>query len=452
MQVNAVLSNPVLRAIRADFEKVTCNQDINTNAKPNTDVTIMEWESLLSVSDRCRLRWMALPTTYADHQESYFSPLKQVVQDHFAWIQASIPQISWHLKTLLYQVDPGEHARARGLQQLSDSSVEKYGKIALALVVFLVRVSCLHPEIVSKETHASVKNLTSYPTVENVQNLIIQHVCCVIPYTTKESDIVMKRFMILLGCNIDGSIRAPKHLTSPLAMIKYVLRAAIMMECHQKPESVATILEFLKRGNHSPFTIVTQQLALLYHLAKNDSSPENIYWLDIKNWMKLNVRGVELSLCDISSVEKSVFSKAIMILNMKILLGAKSLIGAKFVKLMDDFNNQQNGYSFVSDSRNDLKDIQFALLNIMSQDGKFMMLQEGNIRWKEEIIKNWLHECDQFLTMLLVLIHISSGMPSRASELSTLQIQNTIASERSIYIYGDSIMLVQVLAHPVSSF
>ena len=114
----------------------------------------------------------------------------------------------------------------------------------------------------------------------------------------------------------------------------------------------------------------------------------------------------------------------------------------------DCFNNCSIGYSFIYDKANELLQFQIILLeHIRKSPGlrdKFMLLQGDDFEWKISKVEQWIQSCDAFMKYLLTLIHISSGMPARAPELSFTAINNTIASDRSIYVYDKDIMLVQV--------
>lgn len=60
----------------------------------------------------------------------------------------------------------------------------------------------------------------------------------------------------------------------------------------------------------------------------------------------------------------------------------------------------------------------------------------GNFQWNCAIAKNLVKLYDQFIEMLILIIHLGSGMPARGTELATYTICNTRTSSRVAYFLG----------------
>lgn len=70
--------------------------------------------------------------------------------------------------------------------------------------------------------------------------------------------------------------------------------------------------------------------------------------------------------------------------------------------------------------------------------GKIDQIQQNNAK-----LLNWLGKCDEFLEMMMVAIHISSGSPSRASELSSFLLKATDIGNRNVFYMLDTIAIYQ---------
>jgi hypothetical protein len=61
--------------------------------------------------------------------------------------------------------------------------------------------------------------------------------------------------------------------------------------------------------------------------------------------------------------------------------------------------------------------------------------QADEVLWREGPVANYLQQVDRFLQRLLLLVHITSGQPARATELLGLRHRNTLQGRhRNIFI------------------
>ena len=85
------------------------------------------------------------------------------------------------------------------------------------------------------------------------------------------------------------------------------------------------------------------------------------------------------------------------------------------------------------------------IMNSKQLANKFINTINGStIEWSNNTIEKWMKSCDDFMKYLMALIHLCSGMPARAPEIAFTSINNTIPSDRSMYMYNRDVMLVQV--------
>ena len=95
----------------------------------------------------------------------------------------------------------------------------------------------------------------------------------------------------------------------------------------------------------------------------------------------------------------------------------------------DVLSCKEIGFSFVNDKRNGLKkktsDFFRNLLGSAIFQSRFIeSFENDQLVWELKAISEWFKQSAQFLDILIFLIHLSSGQPARAPELTTYRIIN----------------------------
>ena len=65
--------------------------------------------------------------------------------------------------------------------------------------------------------------------------------------------------------------------------------------------------------------------------------------------------------------------------------------------------------------------------------------REGS--WNMDECKKYLQQADEFLTLIAVLIHLSSGQPARTPEFLGMTYRNTHSGVRNLFIYKNTIAI-----------
>lgn len=100
----------------------------------------------------------------------------------------------------------------------------------------------------------------------------------------------------------------------------------------------------------------------------------------------------------------------------------------------DDLDSELLGYSFLTDSRNALSQERDKLLDHILSLSPPSNLFESSTSWNVNSCNKWVRKCYDFRKHLLFLIHLTAGMPARASELSTIKICNTTGHFQSTLV------------------
>jgi hypothetical protein len=113
--------------------------------------------------------------------------------------------------------------------------------------------------------------------------------------------------------------------------------------------------------------------------------------------------------------------------------------------LRDRLSETSAGYSFVSDPVNKLADQYLLLLKracLSPVDGLLKTDGASGGAWDTRSVRAYLNIHDDFLRVLMVLFHITSGKGSRITELLSLEHQNTAFQPRGICLYQGGIMSI----------
>lgn len=250
--------------------------------------------------------------------------------------------------------------------------------------------------------------------------------------------IPIRQFVVLLSSLCDGGFHITTTITSKMAAIQYAVRGCVLLDIVTEGKDV---LQFLNLDVLTPYSVLLSEYALVKHLSAGETLVNNIHWTKKETFEELEVDGTLVSLSDIRKCYTALIDRVSWMLNHEILFALSCEIPQH---LYDEFMNRSSGWSFVNDSRNQLqreKLLQF-ILDEPNLSKRFLLC--GGV-WNVCEVARWLKLVSQLLEYILVLIHLSSGMPARATELRSLKNENMMTSSRSVYIYNRKVMLVAVI-------
>jgi hypothetical protein len=98
-------------------------------------------------------------------------------------------------------------------------------------------------------------------------------------------------------------------------------------------------------------------------------------------------------------------------------------------KLRDKMFEEAPGYSFVTDPRNELEHLWLDYLEQTKCDSPALQL-------------HFLEKMAKLRDLLLILMHLTLGSPSRATSLTTIQLLNTDTMMRSFVVFGEDLFLM----------
>lgn len=211
---------------------------------------------------------------------------------------------------------------------------------------------------------------------------------------------------------------------------------------------------WLQDNQNTPLHSHIAALRLGRTILSDDLVIPNIIWDNDNKFESLTCEGVRFSLAKLRKLVADLSNLAHNIMVNKLLFGSAlpQLLDASNpneTDFTDKMQNTQIGYSFQNDLSNPTltaKSTRLYILDIIHNSSalcsKFF---SGNGSPNPIAFGAWLRDCGKFVRVLLLLVHLTTGQPSRMSELTEA---STICNPheggtRSLFFVHNSIMLVQ---------
>lgn len=211
---------------------------------------------------------------------------------------------------------------------------------------------------------------------------------------------------------------------------------------------------WLKDNQNTPMHSHIASLRLGRTIMSEDSVIPNIIWDNDNRFESLTCGGVRFSLAKLRKLVVDLSNLAHNIMVNKLLFGSAlpQLLDASNpneTEFTDKMQNTQTGYSFQNDLSNPTltaEKTRMYILDIIHSNptlcNKFF---SGNGSPNPIAFGAWLRDCGEFVRVLLLLVHLTTGQPSRITELTEA---STICNPheggtRSLFFVHNSIMLVQ---------
>ena len=109
-------------------------------------------------------------------------------------------------------------------------------------------------------------------------------------------------------------------------------------------------------------------------------------------------------------------------------------------KLQDNFSNQSQDYSFVTEPANNLSSNYFELSSRACLNLECGLMTKGD--WKARSVKRFLRQEERLLDLIMLLMFLRGGQAPRAPELLGIECSNGVGTSRGIYVHGGAIVYV----------
>ncbi|KAI4187008.1 MAG: hypothetical protein L6R41_003086 [Letrouitia leprolyta] len=160
-------------------------------------------------------------------------------------------------------------------------------------------------------------------------------------------------------------------------------------------------------------------------IARDHNARPNVTWSRQKDIIYYMDRRIHMD--QIPAMVKGVIAKAQEILSKELVSKDPAYLATRDPVHFGD-NTQWAGYSFAGKEENDLLAGERRVARWAHEKGKFEdFLKKGNTKREFDFLttRRYKRRVEVFLDYLMVLCHITSGMPARGTKLTSLKLENT---------------------------
>lgn len=227
-----------------------------------------------------------------------------------------------------------------------------------------------------------------------------------------------------------------------------------MSDINTQDENHEKLLSCLYKNGGGPAELCFRYLSLVKTFGSDHPSLPQIVWNPEDNYKSLFFEDQQVSITMLSKLCHVLFDKAEAILKDDIFLEANfpvlgDPINPNNTVYADQFNNRSLSYNFFTDPQNEAltcdETRSYIMNHIFSTETlriKYFGINNNEINALE--FSTLFEKISEFVGIIAILIHITSGQPTRGTEITASSItNNTKGGLRSIYWCHKTIMLTQ---------
>lgn len=252
-------------------------------------------------------------------------------------------------------------------------------------------------------------------------------------------DSVLLSYLAGRGLAEDGSWREPTGMTSLMSAVTHVARLMIYLDVrahadvngHFGRHLHARVQGWMVNSSRGPMAELLSWRLYASAVAAATVPPAWTSWS--ADGQTVVFKHVELHLDDWRRLIRSQLADAGRILNNDLLLGS-GRPGLTPGRLKDVMTETRPGFSFVADRRNTISPDW-----LIRQTQVRRLLTEG--AWSGAAVSRYLGAATDFLEKMLLLVHLTGGLPARAPEIISLQHCNG-EGRRNVFIHDGQVLLL----------
>lgn len=209
---------------------------------------------------------------------------------------------------------------------------------------------------------------------------------------------------------------------------------------------------FLCEGSYSVASTILTQLAYGQSINRVQPSESNIHWAANRETVFYEGKGVAMAKVRDMYQELTIELEKLLYE----LLFHQHVPSVPLPQLVDCMGSAQQfraqGYSFIDhpDNARWKKSWEFLWAHMLLEKGKWRLIEEcrgsgsGSVQlqWADQRCKAYLARERQFLLKLMVAMHFTGGQPARSSELGSIKVQNSMVSNRNIFVINGRVAVV----------
>ena len=203
---------------------------------------------------------------------------------------------------------------------------------------------------------------------------------------------------------------------------------------HDRTDAAKAVVECLKPGVGKSFAnlILLKSIA---HAEVVSTSKAPLIVADPMDPMKIEIAGCPVSAADIRNAYKKALQRSKQLLN-QLLIGMRAPVLTPTDMLSDERSGEgMHAHPDLGIHRKIQASLLEHVLNDPEMKARFIASHDADgVEFVESEVLRYLRIYDEYIENLLMLIHIGSGMPARATELTTLTRLNGCTALRGLYV------------------
>jgi hypothetical protein len=337
--------------------------------------------------------------------------------------------------------------------------MDHYAHGVVQLIAMLLRPENTVSDWLSPQMVEPLKNLRDSLEVEDIEsssNFIYEILISV--WTSRwipsvEHPLVDPTICYLAYSTIckDGSFQEPKLITSPIAQLQFCMRLIFLRAIHgfdDHEEGIRQFQAYFVEKSESTFNSLRTLQHLASSLAYSTLSLPKVWWKDRKSYNSLLYRGDVVDFSNFPSMFENLDKEMMEVWEKKVLLGQP--LHVSYDRLCDDLSNNTPGYSFMSDPRNPFhskynpNQLMMSVLGNEELRRRFVLFSSPDVMvWNVPEFKSWLSDYASLQLMLAARFNMTSGSPSRATEMTAmLRINTGFYPMRNLVMFGKHLTLL----------
>ena len=262
------------------------------------------------------------------------------------------------------------------------------------------------------------------------------------------------RALALTTLRPDGHFSEPYQVTGIIAKWQRCIRLAFVKEMKQMSNSMEeevackTLQPWFTEKSLSPFNSLRSLQHRASAIAKTTMGLGWVLWVDRTNWTSLLYQGTSISLEQMVGINRAIEDRLIETWENKVLLGLKIRVDCG--RIVENLNNTDVGYSFLTDTRNEpLKRQDRLLLAIAGNvdvSSQFLQFnpQTHKVIWNKSRLRQGLLDYSEFQQLALTRCELLAGGPGRSTEFTSMQQHNTPdRNTRNIHILDKYVAIIR---------
>ena len=304
----------------------------------------------------------------------------------------------------------------------------------------------------SDDDISNISNEYNKELLDNLESLLLRFIISFVKQSIRFNSfesLINIFFACLSVDNNNKSIKSSFQMSQYYSAFIYCIQLVVLRNCYYEYSnnssntSMLSILhEFIKSYMKSvnideirPMSEVLSLRAYCFSINKNSSSNSS-YQILVNSTEKITCNDVTISIDNMKILYSTIVSEAYDLLFKELLFDQNrekfDSITLDSAILAENFSDNTQGFNFISNNSNLNRFESFNRKLIFDDEllrNRFFRVKSGNkptLIFRSNNIKHYIRSITEFLMKLMLLFHITSGLPSRVTELATTTFVNSL--------------------------